>query len=190
MIVMLFLAILAGYGAAALVRAGRWTRGGLALLGVFFLAEAPSAPIPLNGVSPVSDLKTPSPALLINSKVPPVYSFVSTLPAEAVIAEFPFGHNDYELRYMFYSTAHWRPLLNGYSGGSPQRYAFRRAVLGRIRDNPDLAWEVLTSAGATHAIVHEGAYHDNEGVDVSLWLRRHGAREVGAFGGDRVFQLR
>ena len=40
-------------------------------------------------------------------------------PPDAVLAELPLGQPDFDLRAMFYSTVHWRPLLNGYSGFFP-----------------------------------------------------------------------
>jgi hypothetical protein len=64
-----------------------------------------------------------------------------------------------------------------------------RAGLGRVLDDPDTAWRVLASSGATHAIVHEGIYLDGNGASVSAWLRAHDAREVAAFGEDRLFEL-
>ena len=36
----------------------------------------------------------------------------------------------------------------------------------------------LRSAGATHVLVHEGAYLGNEGVETTAALRRLGAREL------------
>jgi hypothetical protein len=106
-----------------------------------------------------------------------------------VLAEFPFGEEQYDLRYMVYSAAHWRPLLNGYSGGFPRSYAVNRAGLGRVLDDPDTAWQVLASSGATHVIVHEGIYQEGRGARVSAWLASHGARDVAAFGEDRLFEL-
>jgi hypothetical protein len=120
---------------------------------------------------------------------PAIYRAVRALPAQAVLVEFPFGEEQYELRYMLYSAGHWRPLLNGYSGGFPRSYAVNRAGLGRVLEDPDTAWRVLAPSGATHAIVHEGIYLDGNGARVSNWLRAHGAREVAAFGEDVLFEL-
>ncbi len=90
---------------------------------------------------------------------------------------------------MLHSAAHWRPLLNGYSGGFPQSYAVNRAGLGRVLDDPAAAWRVLAASGATHAIVHEDVFLKGDGARVSAWLASHGAREVAAFGADRLFEL-
>jgi hypothetical protein len=106
-----------------------------------------------------------------------------------VLAEFPFGQEQYELRYMVFSATHWRPLLNGYSGGFPPSYAVNLAGLGRVLDDPGTAWRVLAASGATHAIVHEDVYPAGSGARVSQWLTAHGAREVAASGTDRLFEL-
>ena len=49
------------------------------------------------------------------------------------------------------------------------------------------AWAALAASGATHAVVHEEG--DARGPLISDWLRRSGAREIGAFQSDRLFQL-
>ena len=39
---------------------------------------------------------------------------VATLPAGSVIVELPLGEPAFDVRYMYYSTRHWRRLVNGY----------------------------------------------------------------------------
>jgi hypothetical protein len=189
MIFALFLAVLGGYGARAIERIRRRPGLVLAAASLLFLVEASPAPIAINGTWNVGGLK-PAPVPLFAAGGPPaIYRAVRWLPADAVIAEFPFGEEQYELRYMVYSAAHWRPLLNGYSGGFPQSYAVNRGALQRVLEDPDTAWRVLAASGATHVIVHEGIYLDADGTKVSNWLRAHGAREVAAMGDDRLFEL-
>jgi hypothetical protein len=189
MLVMLFLAVLGGYGARAIERASQRSGVILAAAGLLFLLEASSAPIELNGTWSVGNLNPPPVPILSPGGPPAIYRAVRALPARAALAEFPFGEEQYELRYMLYSAAHWRPLLNGYSGGFPQSYAVNRAALGRVLDDPDTAWRVLAASCATHAIVHEGIYRNGAGARVSAWLVAHGAREAAASGGDRLFEL-
>jgi hypothetical protein len=161
----------------------------LAFASVLFLIEVSPAPIAMNGTWSVGDLTPPPVPLLAPGGPPAIYRAVRTLPAGSVIAEFPFGDEQYDLRYMLHSAAHWRPLLNGYSGGFPQSYAVNRAGLGRVLDDPAAAWRVLAGSGATHAIVHEDIFLKGDGARVSAWLASHGAREVAAFGADRLFEL-
>lgn len=187
--VMLFLAVLAGFGARAIEQ--RVPRGGaLAFLAAaLVLVEASAAPIDTNRMSPVRGLARLPGRVLPGPDTLPVYLDVRALPADALIAEFPFGAWQYELRYMYYSTTHWRRLLNGYSGYFPPSYVQAAVILGDLPDRQDEAWEVLAGARVTHAIVHEAAYLGDEGAQVSAWLERRGAREVASAGRDRIFAL-
>ena len=192
MLVALFLAVLGGYGARAIERALWRPRRAtivLAVASVLFLIEVSPAPIAMNGTWSVGDLTPPPVPLLAPDGPPPIYQAVRTLPPRAVLAEFPFGEEQYDLRYMLYSAAHWRPLLNGYSGGFPRSHAVNRAGLERVLEDADTAWRVLAASGATYAIVHEGVFPEGDGARVSAWLAAHGAREVTAFGRDRLFEL-
>ena len=57
---------------------------------------------------------------------------VAALPAGTAITEFPFGDAAWEIRYVYYAAAHWKPITNGYSGSFPPRYKERVARLQRI----------------------------------------------------------
>jgi hypothetical protein len=199
MIAALALAVLGGFGARAIERALQRARtpwpgmdratAALAALSVLFLVEASPAPITMNGTWSAGDLKPPPVPLLGPDGPPPIYQAVHALPSRAVLAEFPFGDEQYDLRYMVYSASHWRPLLNGYSGVFPPLHAVNRAGLGRVLHDPDTAWRVLAASGATHAVVHEDVFPAGQGARVSAWLLSHGAREVAAAGADRLFEL-
>jgi len=45
-------------------------------------------------------------------------------------------------------------------------------------------------AFATHAVVHGPYYLDDEGNRIGRWLVDKGARQVGEFGGDKVYRLK
>ena len=74
--------------------------------------------------------------------VPPVYARVAALPAGTAITEFPFGDAAWEIRYVYYAAAHWKPITNGYSGSFPPRYKERVARLQRIAKDPEAAWHI------------------------------------------------
>ena len=190
MLLMLFLAIVSGTGAAAVER--RFRRGAAIVLiaGVLAVAESFAAPIIINGTEPEGGYAPLPPRVYTGDGIPRVYHFLKTLPSPGTaIIEFPFGEWGYELRYMFYSTNHWHPLLNGYSGAFPLSYS-RRGVLRHPLDVPDYAWKVLSEDAATHAVVHEGLYKNGDGTRVSRWLEDHGASLVAEYEGDKVFALR
>ncbi len=122
--------------------------------------------------------------------MPPVYGFVSTLPPSAAIVELPLGEPAFDVRYMFYSTTHWRPLVNGYSGGGPAAYERLDQTLQDALTRPEPAWQALVASQASHVIVHEAFYAEDRGPRVSEWLRSHGAQELAVFGSDRIFRIR
>jgi hypothetical protein len=82
----------------------------------------------------------------------------------AVVAELPFPLPQQwflNTTYMVYSTSHWHPLLNGYSGFRPRSYeASYQATRGFPSD------ESLTSLhrlGTTHIVVHQKAFEEAGG---------------------------
>jgi len=140
MLVMLTIAVLAGFGAARLL--SRVTNAGARAM---CLALVTGALIvdgwPRYDTLPMWD-------------GPP--SIYASLPAPAVLFEFPvhpqperFGEN---LPYMYFSMWHWRPMVNGYSGFNPREYA---ATLDGTRGFPAApALDYLRGAGVTHVAVH------------------------------------
>ncbi len=190
MLVMLFLAVAAGYGAATLERGVRKGRAIALALGILAVTESFAAPIIINGTVAEGGYAFPPPRVYTGAGVPPVYAFLKTLPrGRTVVVEFPFGEWAYELRYVFYSTNHWHPLLNGYSGNFPLSYSVRGSLLRHPLESPELAWKSLIEDGTTHAVVHGSLYQNEEGTALGAWLLARGARLVGDFDGDRVFQL-
>jgi hypothetical protein len=190
MLAMLFLAILAGVGAAAVERRLR-RAGALVTLvgGLVFLVEAAAVPIAVNVTAEVDGYLPLPPRVYPAREAPPVYRFLRTLPAAAVIVEWPFGIDAFDLRAVYYATVHRRRLVNGYSGYFPPSYARRAWLFGNPVDHPDEAWRELVRTGATHALLHEGAYRDDRGARIAAWLEQRGAVEVARFGDDRVFSL-
>ena len=191
MLVTLFLAVGAGVGAAGLEK--RFARFGLVplLFSLAVLSESFAAPIVLNGTKAEGGYRVPPPRVYTGREVPAVYRFLEALQRPGtVLVEFPFGEPGYEVRYMFYSTTHWHPLLNGYSGTFPLSYGLRSALLRHPLQNPERAWERLREDGATHAVVHSSLYAGTEGADIGGWLLSRGAKMVSSTDGDLVFQLK
>lgn len=191
MVVAFGLAALAALGVAVIRDERRRTRLALfagALIAVEFLA----VPLPINGNSTTYERPglAPLPASIdAGASAPPVYRFVASLAAPAAILELPFGEPAFDIRYMFYSTLHWKPLVNGYSGGAPAGYALLDTRLQEVSTQPDRAWRALVDSKASHVIVHEAFYTGEAGLQISDWIRKRGGREVAAFGSDRVFSL-
>lgn len=177
MIVAFMLAVLAGYGAQVATR----FRGGRMVLtaaGILFLLEATRIPFTVNGITPVRGYTTPEARLYRPGRAPAVYRELARQPPGVVLVELPLGQPDYDLRAMYYSTVHWRPVVNGYSGFFPPHYGQLAAALSEMGRHPEVSLRALRASGATHAIVHEGAYLDTEGADASALLRSAGAVEI------------
>ena len=192
MLVALFLSVLAGLGAAVLLQARRRviSIGVIAAGMIGILVEAWVMPIGTNQpVIPDAAFYTPEPPA-VGRRMNPIYRVVRQLPESTVLIEFPFGEPAYEIFAAFYAGDHRRPIVNGYSGFFPRSYTARVGALHDISVNPERAADVLRSSGATHALVHEGAFREGKGKEVSGWLRSIGAREITANGTDRLFQLR
>jgi len=189
MVVAFSLAVLGGLGVAVLERRRNALLTAAVATALVFL-EGIAVPIPIN--QNAIDYQRPGLAPLPGtvSEVPPVYRFVSTLPESSAIVELPLGEPAFDVRYMLYSTAHWRPLVNGYSGGAPADYQRLDHSLQDVLTRPDAAWEALVASRASHAIVHEAFYTDGRGRRVSEWLLSRGAQELAAFGPDRIFRIR
>ena len=138
-------AVLAGFGAASL--RARWgARAWWPLLAVALVAavniEALRAPLayrPFGGI-------------------PRIYQSLRD-PSVGAVAEFPFFRPEDVLRnapYVLNSTAHWKPLVNGYSGFVPSSYP---AIAGALRPFPaEGSRAELRRLGVTHVVVHLDAY--------------------------------
>jgi hypothetical protein len=192
MLVALFLSVLAGLGAAALLRM-RQRQVAMVLIAAGtcgILYESWFVPMRTNQpVIPDARFFVPD-APAVGRRLNPIYRVVGQLPESTVLIEFPFGESAHEILAVFYAGIHRRRLVNGYSGFYPRSYTDRAGALHDVFENPARAEEVLRSTGATHALVHEGVYTGDQGKEVSAWLQSIGARELTAHRTDRLFVLR
>ena len=93
----------------------------------------------------------------VDPQASPWYSMLAQME-DAVVFEWPVSHPSrltemVDVFYMYRSTQHWRPLLNGYSGKYSSAYY---TLLEEMRGFPDgNSIRHLQGAGATILIVHE-----------------------------------
>ena len=140
-IVLLMIAVVAGFGVAGLGRRWRnartWPVVGVALCMMVNL-EALRAPL---GYQPFTE-------------IPPIYDVLAR-ERGAVVVELPFYEPRYffvNAPYMLNSTRHWRPILNGYSGFLPGSYT---DAYNAVQSFPDAASLIaLHDRGVTHIVVH------------------------------------
>ncbi len=187
MLFALFLSVIAGYALHELVRRRRHRLVGV--LCVLFLIEATAVPLPVNGVWEEPGLAPSPPRVYPGDEAPPVYHAVRSLPEGTAVAELPFGPIGYELLAVFYSAFHQKPLVNGYSGGEPPGYLYRKAALQHTLRNPAEAWTALATARPSHVILHRWAYPPDQAGQLQQWLEGHGARRIGTYGRDLLYEL-
>ena len=173
-IVLLMIAILAGFGVAGLGRRWRdartWPVAGAALC-VLVNLEALRAPLEYQPFS----------------EIPPIYD---RLAAErgAVVVELPLYEPRYSFGnapYMLNSTRHWRPILNGYSGFLPGWYA---GAHNAVQGFPDVASLIdLHERGVTHVVVHAELF-DRDRLEAIA--RTPSLQPVAASGDIHLYRLR
>jgi hypothetical protein len=87
--------------------------------------------------------------------LPAVYRTLATLPRAPVI-ELPYWATSIEYHrhaeYMLASTAHWQPLVNGYSDHIPQDFRDHAPVLATFPSRESFA--ILEPLGARYAVFH------------------------------------
>jgi hypothetical protein len=120
---------------------------------------------------------------------PRLYRLVANLDARAVLLEMPLGDTNWDVRAVYYSTAHWRQLVNGYSGFFPEGYE----KLANALEDPDLdagrASRALADSGATHVLVHGRAFRPAENEQIRRWLTSIGAQTVAIEEDDILYEL-
>ncbi len=158
---LLGVAFAAGYGVAAIERRvarsrprGAWAIAAIALAAVTIEAwSAPILTLPFTGI-------------------PPIYELVAAAPDPVRLVELPFyppdgmpGNGEYELN----ATAHWKPIMNGTSGATPDSYREHAASFWFFPR--DWAIDAIERAGATHVMVHLEHFTPAEVADIELALR-------------------
>lgn len=104
--------------------------------------------------------------------VPRIYDRLRDLPDPVVLVEMPFWPPEVFFQngeYVINSTAHWRPLMNGYSGYLPQSYRDRASYFWYFPQARAL--DRLKLQGATHVMVHLERWAPHERPDVEQALR-------------------
>ncbi len=189
MVLMAALSVLAGIGAAQLVRRAGPAGAAVAVaVAVAHLTVQWMGPLALDGPLLAAGVP-PSPEYLRPSTtVPEIYRLVGTTEPSAILVELPFGDPGYELRYMYFGLMHERRLLNGYSGFFPPSYLRRAADLRDPSADWDRAWSALSPA--THVVVHGQAFDRQRGQAIGTWLASRGAWMIAERDGAQLWHLR
>ncbi len=134
------LAVLAGLGFSSLQERASQVRVRSALLIAVLVAvgiECGSMPMYLKDVP---------------GAVPDVYKFLKTLD-RSVVLELPEELSPY---YMYWSTTHWDPLVNGFSGNMPPDYVETITLMQTFPDDEAIAR--LRRLDVRYVLVHQSFY--------------------------------
>ena len=172
-VVLLLVAVLAGFGVAAAGRRWPLTRTwpiatALVLIANLEILRAPVGYVRFEGV-------------------PPIYDTLAADP-NAVVVEVPFPiPQQWFLNgpYMVNSTRHWRPMLNGYSGFRPNSYD-RSYEAARLFPSDESLIQ-LHDLGVTHVIVHRQAMGEQR---VAAIGRAQSLQEVASEGDIAIYRFR
>jgi hypothetical protein len=105
--------------------------------------------------------------------IPGLYKLLADEPGPVVLAEQPFFPRSgifLNSPYVLASTAHWRPLMNGYSGYIPASYQRYADAFWYFPE--DWAIKAMKDAGVTHVMVHVAAFHKDRMAVVPVIEKR------------------
>lgn len=91
--------------------------------------------------------------------IPPIYDLLAREPGRVVLVEVPFYPAEAvfeNAEYVLNSTAHWHPLMNGYSGYTPASYREYAEVFWHFP--AAAAVKAMRGAGATHLVLHPSRF--------------------------------
>jgi hypothetical protein len=124
--------------------------------------------------------------------IPAIYTLLAGEPGPVVLAEQPFFPRwaiFQNAPYVLASTAHWRPLMNGYSGYTPDTYQHYADAFWYFP--ADWAIQAMKDAGVTHVMVHPAAFHkDHQAVLPVLEKRTDFELIAIGDGGIRLYRLK
>jgi len=144
--------VLAAYGAEVIERLmGR--RRLVWQVGIAVVAFLELCPAPLRFDRPNGDRLTLVP------QTPPVYRWLARQSGAFAILELPLPHLAQAWRnapYVYWTTAHWHPIVNGYSGyQAPDYMAFRR-TLDAFPD--ELSRKSLAARDVRYIVIHHDRF--------------------------------
>jgi hypothetical protein len=175
----LALAVLAGYGVAALPARPRLPRlgipallAGLVMLESWVWPAAQAEPVP------------------VGKGVPPLYRWLAEQPAGPIL-ELPlaFTAGGPRLDYQYLSTYHWQTTPDGYSGFIPPQHG--QIVYEMERFPSERSLSLLQALGVGRVIVHTDRYPADRWHEMQAALAQAGDLSlVETLAADRVYRIR
>jgi hypothetical protein len=175
-LVLLGLAIFAGIGANRIIAMGRAGRMTVILLLPFLLSEYYVLKFPGGRPQPFP--------------VPPIYHAPQLRNAHALVSLPTYHRSPYwflELDYLYYSTGHWRPIVNGGGRASPPHYIELLDKMNEFPSPPSAA--AMREVGVDHVVVHAARYPPGSAEVVQAARNSPDFRLVARAGSDYLFTV-
>lgn len=83
---------------------------------------------------------------------PAVYHWIAGREDVEALIELPITRTSREAYYMYFSTLHWKPIANGFSGHRPPSHRRLTRAMSFLPDGEGL--DLLHELGISHAVVH------------------------------------
>jgi len=119
--------------------------------------------------------------------IPKVYRWLAARQLKGPIVELPHGEK-WDAQYTYFSTYHWLPIVNGYSGFIPPTYSQIASELDALPSRK--AVEFLSAIGVKGLVLHTDRLQPYE---VLQWrqakLAEMGLEKVAEFGSDIVYKI-
>ena len=179
MFTMVGLSVLAGLGTHTLHKtwgAASWHHLIVGLLTLFISVENLQVPIELIPVAKPGQF-------------PPVYEWIAERPGDEPILELPILQDvgSTESPRLYYSTQHWKPMINGYGGFYPPTYAY---FLFFDREFPAQPYDWIVGLGVRYVVIHRWQYPTSDINHIDRRLQTFsGLRLVADFDTDRVYEV-
>jgi hypothetical protein len=123
--------------------------------------------------------------------IPRVYALLRDEPDPVVVVEQPFFPRWAIFQngpYVLASTAYWKPLMNGYSGYTPDTYQKYADAFWYFPQ--DWAIKAMKDAGVTHVVVHLNAFHKDHQAVLPVLDARSDFELLGIGDDVRVYRLK
>lgn len=187
MLTTLSFAVLAGFGVRGIVEYVRSKKGrnlaraAFAVILVLLFLDVVTSPLPMAPVPPKNEF-------------PPVYTWLKEQKGQAPTVELPLPRPldewrwvDLESRRTYYSTLHWKKILNGFSSFSPASYIKARNLY--VDFPSDEFMNFLEKEGVEFVIFH-ASEEPETAPKLEEWDATHADLElIRTFGSDQVYRL-
>jgi len=121
-------------------------------------------------------------------QVPAVYRWLSRQEGDFALVELPMPSSPQavyrETKYMYWSTFHWKKLVNGYSGFFPPDYWENNRTMQGFPSGESIA--LLRKLGVTYVIVHSSKFRREQWGEMKEQLSPF--HEI-SFGTDHVYRV-